>query len=64
MARCESIQYRFHQNESGCKFPKEHKALLNFYAPHYKEHICLAAVFTDSSNNGFTNYLTRGNQVT
>lgn len=26
MARCDSIQYRFHQNESGCKLPKERKA--------------------------------------
>ena len=26
MARCDSIQYSFHQKESGCKLPTERKA--------------------------------------
>lgn len=30
MARCDSIQYSFHQNESGGKLPTERKAHTEF----------------------------------
>lgn len=64
MARCDSIQYRLHQNESGCKLPKERKLILNVKPTISKNIYCLATVLTDSSNNSLTNYLRRGIQVT
>lgn len=64
MARCDSIQYSFHQNKSGCKLPTERKAHTEFKLTISKNLYCLVTVLTDSSNNGLTNYLTRGNQVT
>lgn len=43
---------------------KNVKLILNVKPTISKNIYCLVTVLTDSSNNGLTNYLTRGNQVT